>query len=270
MTLEAIPHGRTGGGSLRASGAPHRRLQSAVGSVISPTTTTIKRRASCRASPSGVYAVLEEVTRRDLPPNRVFCEWGSGFGAVTCMAALLGYQAYGIEIEADLTQHARAIARRLRIPAMMICASMFPKGYGSFLGPNGATLTRPASGRNADGGDGEPLRYDGMDIDIAEIGLFFAYPWPVERDLIRELFDAVAMAGAILVLYHTELDIRVYRKVEDKITERAGSAANFGMSLPIPSISLPSFWPLQVRGINYLPPCHVLDVVQQSPESCWR
>ena len=166
------------------------------------------------SEPERVYAVLEEVTRRHLPPNRVFCEWGSGFGAVTCMAALLGYQAYGIEIEADLTQHARAIARRLRIPAMMICASMFPKGYGSFLGPNGVILTRPAPGRNTNGGDGEPLRYDGMDIDIAEIGLFFAYPWPVERDLIRELFDAVAMAGAILVLYHTELDIRVYRKVE--------------------------------------------------------
>ena len=166
------------------------------------------------SEPERVYAVLEEVTRRHLPPNGVFCEWGSGFGAVTCIAALLGYQAYGIEIEADLTQHARAIARRLRIPAMMICASMYPKGYGSFLGPNGATLTRPALGRSADGGDGEPLRYDGMDIDIAEIGLFFAYPWPMERDLIRELFDAVAMAGAILVLYHTELDIRVYRKVE--------------------------------------------------------
>jgi hypothetical protein len=81
------------------------------------------------------------------------------------------------------------------------------------VGADGVELARPASSRNVHDGDGEPLRYDGMDIDIDEIGLFFVYPWAVERDLIRELFDAVAVAGAILVLYHTELDIRVFRKV---------------------------------------------------------
>jgi hypothetical protein len=44
---------------------------------------------------------------------------------------------------------------------------------------------------------------------IADIGLFFAYPWPEERDLIQELFEAVARQGAILVMYHTDTDIRV-------------------------------------------------------------
>ena len=165
------------------------------------------------SEPERVYAVLEEVTRRHLPPNQVFCEWGSGFGTATCLAALLGYRAYGIEIEADLVRQSRAIARRLKIPAMMICASMFPTGYGSRSGASGAALTRPASPGSAHGEEREPLRYDGMDIDIAEIGVFFAYPWPKERDLIRELFEAVAMTGAILVLYRTELDIRVLRKV---------------------------------------------------------
>src|SRR2546421_6278479 len=41
--------------------------------------------------PERVWAVLAEVTRRQLPPTRVFCEWGSGFGTATCLAALLGY-----------------------------------------------------------------------------------------------------------------------------------------------------------------------------------
>ena len=48
--------------------------------------------------PERVFAVLEEVTTRQLPPNRIFCEWGSGFGTATCLASLLGYEAYGIEI----------------------------------------------------------------------------------------------------------------------------------------------------------------------------
>jgi hypothetical protein len=30
----------------------------------------------------------------------------------------------------------------------------------------------------------------------------------------RQLFEAVARAGAILVVYHTDTDIRVFRKVE--------------------------------------------------------
>ena len=144
--------------------------------------------------PEIVFSALEEVTKRNLPPNRVFCEWGSGFGTATCMASLLGYEAYGIEIEADLVRLSRAIARRLRIPVEIICTSMFPKGYGSY--------------------SGRPLRYDGMDIDIAEIGLFFVYPWPEERELMQDLFDAVAAAGAILVAYYTDKNVCVFRKVD--------------------------------------------------------
>ena len=59
-----------------------------------------------------------------------------------------------------------------------------------------------------------PLRYDGMEIAIADIGVFFAYPWPEERALMQQLFEAVARVGALLVVYHTDTDIRVLRKVE--------------------------------------------------------
>ena len=53
-----------------------------------------------------------------------------------------------------------------------------------------------------------------MEIAIADIGLFFAYPWPEERALMRQLFEVVGRAGALLVMYHTDTDIRVWRKVE--------------------------------------------------------
>ena len=61
-----------------------------------------------------------------------------------------------------------------------------------------------------------PLRYAGMESAIADIGVFFAYPWPEERALMRQLFEAVAREGALLVMYHTDTDIRVFRKVEGK------------------------------------------------------
>jgi hypothetical protein len=129
-----------------------------------------------------VFAVLAEVTTRQLPPTRVFCEWGSGFGTATCLAALLGYKAYGLEIDEELVRRSRAIARRLGIPVTMLCTSLLPAGYAASSGVNGAALVTPGSVRDhhdtteARG----PLRYDGMEIAIAEIGLFFAYPWPEE------------------------------------------------------------------------------------------
>jgi len=165
--------------------------------------------------PERVWAVLAEVTTRQLPPTRVFCEWGSGFGTATCLAALLGYEAYGLEIDKELAQLSRAIARRLGIPVTMLCTSFLPAGYEASAGVNGAALVTPASVRGHDTTEARgPLCYAGMAIAIADIGLFFAYPWPEERALMQELFEAVAREGAILVVYHTDTDIRVLRKVE--------------------------------------------------------
>ena len=166
--------------------------------------------------PERVFAVLAEVTTRHLPPKRVFCEWGSGFGTATCLAALLGYEAYGLEIDEELVRLSRAIARRLGIQVTMLCTSFLPAGYAASAGGDGVALVMPASVRaHHDTAEARgPLRYDGMEIAIADIGLFFAYPWPEERALMRQLFEAVARVEALLVVYHTDTDIRVWRKVE--------------------------------------------------------
>src|SRR5262245_56152036 len=167
--------------------------------------------------PERVFAVLEEVTTRCLPPTRVFCEWGSGFGMATCLAALLGYEAYGLEIDEELVRLSRVIARRLGISVTMLCTSLLPAGYAASVGSDGMALVMPASVSDHNAKARGPLRYDGMEIAIADIGLFFAYPWPEERELMRQLFEAVARAGSILVVYHTDTDIRVFRKVEDEV-----------------------------------------------------
>ena len=172
--------------------------------------------------PERVFVVLEEVTTRQLPPTRVFCEWGSGFGTATCLAALLGYEAYGLEIDAELVRLSRAIARRLGIPVTMLCTSLFPQGYEASSGGDDAARVTPQSVRDHTDAGREPRRYDGMEIAIADIGVFFAYPWPEERELMQELFEAVAREGALLVVYHTDTDIRVLRKVGQNPTRKPG------------------------------------------------
>jgi hypothetical protein len=166
--------------------------------------------------PEQVFAVLAEVTRRQLPPTRVFCEWGSGFGTATCLAALLGYKAYGLEIDAELVRRSRAMARRLRIPVTLLCTSFWPVGYAASAGDDDVALVTPTSvsTHNDTAETRGPLRYAGMASAIADIGPFFAYPWPEERTLMRQLSEAVAQVGALLVVYHTDTDIRVWRKVE--------------------------------------------------------
>src|SRR5919204_6806422 len=120
--------------------------------------------------PERVFAVLDEVTRRQLPPTRVFCEWGSGFGTATCLAALLGYEAYGLEIDEELVRRSRAIARRLGIPVKILCTSFLPEGYAAYAGVDGAALVTPESlsAHNDSDEAREPLRYDGMEITIAD------------------------------------------------------------------------------------------------------
>ena len=129
------------------------------------------------------------------------------------MAALLGYEAYGLEIEEELVRLSKAIARRLGIPVELLCTSIFPEGYGSYVGVGGAELVVPEPVRDQEDRDRRPLRYAGMTIDIDEIGMFFVYPWAEERELMQDLFDAIAAEGAILVVYHTDKEVCVFRKV---------------------------------------------------------
>src|SRR5262249_47715294 len=95
--------------------------------------------------PERAVPVLAEVTRRQLPPTPVFCQSGGGFGTATCLAALRGYEAYGLEIDEELVRLSRAMAQRLGIPVTMLCTSFLPAGYETSAGGDGAALVTPAS-----------------------------------------------------------------------------------------------------------------------------
>ncbi len=98
----------------------------------------------------------------------------------------------------------------------ILCASYIPEGYESYAGVGGEDLVKSVTFSYPGAATDPEPRYDGIDIEIAAIDLFFVYPWPEEQELIQTLFDAVAVEGAILVAYYSAREIYVYRKVFDE------------------------------------------------------
>src|SRR5205085_9980642 len=74
------------------------------------------------------YGVLNGLTVSGIPTGSLFCEWGSGFGVVACLAAFLEFDASGIEIEGELVDAARQLADDFDLPVEFIHGSFIPKG----------------------------------------------------------------------------------------------------------------------------------------------
>jgi hypothetical protein len=149
-----------------------------------------------------VYAALRAVEAAGGLTGRWFCEWGSGLGVVSCLAAMLGLEAWGIEAEATLVRASRRLAGDFGLPVEFVHGSYVPAGAEAGLtrGRDFAWLSR--DGRSA---------YEAMGLGLEEFDLVFAYPWPDEEALIAELFEGHARAGAMLLSYHADGDLRLRR-----------------------------------------------------------
>jgi hypothetical protein len=106
--------------------------------------------------------------------------------------------------------------------------SYVPDGYDSYAGMGGEVLIKEERMGSPDDHVHSALIYDGMDREVAEIDVFFVYPWPLEQAFMRELFDEIAGEGAILIAFHKSGEILVWRKIGDSDDEREGLASSFG------------------------------------------
>lgn len=162
------------------------------------------------SNPEKVFAAIATLKESGILRGDVFCEWGSGFGIATCIASLIGFEAYGIEIEDGLVKLSTELARDLSIPAEYLCTSYLPEGYEECEGIGGKDLLPPQA--TTSGGaiiDTTPL-YDGL--DPGEVDLFFVYPWPGQEEFMMDLFDEVASEDAILLIYQADGETTVHRQ----------------------------------------------------------
>jgi hypothetical protein len=160
------------------------------------------------SEPAQVYAALKHVRDEGLALGERFIEWGSGFGVATNLAAQLGFEATGIELEDGLVEIAESLAEKYQTGAEFITTTYIPEGYISYDHVGGSDIVPDESfGHQAD-----PPRYDGMDIGLDEIDVFFVYPWPGEQEMMLKLFQSVASEDAILIAYYGDGEICIYRK----------------------------------------------------------
>jgi hypothetical protein len=156
---------------------------------------------------AGAYGVLTAVAAANLAPGSRFCEWGSGFGVVACLAAMAGFDACGIEIEADLVDAARRLADDFDLPVQFARDSFIPAGGEACVDAGGAFawLTTDTGGAEEE-----------LDLAPDDFDVIFAYPWPDEERVTADLFRRYAAVGALLVTYHGGEGFRLRRKTRKR------------------------------------------------------
>jgi hypothetical protein len=152
---------------------------------------------------AGAYLALRSLEASGLLAGRWFCEWGSGLGVTACLAALLEFDAWGIEIEGELVDAARQLAADFDLPVEFVCGSFIPKSGDAFAeaAADCAWLTGVAGGGHEELGLG-PEEFD----------VIFAYPWPDEERLTAELFDQYGREGAVLMTFAEVGGLRLRQK----------------------------------------------------------
>ncbi|MES1259817.1 MAG: hypothetical protein ABUL71_04415, partial [Gemmatimonadota bacterium] len=135
----------------------------------------------------GVLAAL----LRHRSPGATFLEWGSATGVITIMAEMLGFNACGIELDADLVGVARSLATRFDSRAQFAAGSFVPAGY----------VWRPSGGdgRIATIGDGAS-GYRELGRSLDDFDIVFGYPWRGEEPMMRDLMSRYGRSDALLLL----------------------------------------------------------------------
>ena len=151
-----------------------------------------------------VHRALAAVESNHLATGRRFIEWGSGVGVVTCLAALVGFDAVGIEIESALVKIAQELAETHDIDVQFACGSFVPDGVEPSV-----DLSGDVNWLSTTGSDG----YAELELEPDDFDLVFAYPWPGEEPVIFDLFADTAAVGTLLLTYHGLEGVRLQRKV---------------------------------------------------------
>jgi hypothetical protein len=154
-----------------------------------------------------IYRCLKVVYDSHLLSGNRFCEWGSGVSVVASLAAMIGYESYGIEYDSNLCTVAEAICEDFDVPVEVVNGSFIPDGVEDLVNDAFATHNGELALHT------DPDRtYEELGYEINDFDLIFAYPWPNDAELTHDIFDRCAAPGALLLTYYDGESISLFRK----------------------------------------------------------
>ena len=158
-----------------------------------------------------VYRSLRAITEANLAAGTSLCEWGSGFGVVASLAAMLEFQVCGIEIERALVNASRRLADDFCLPVEFVHGSFVPSGAEADVEESHADSSSEYFWLVTDADD----TYDELGRGPHDFDVVFAYPWPAEECLIEGIFEKYAAEEALLLTYTSYDSVRLRRKVRN-------------------------------------------------------
>ncbi len=148
-------------------------------------------------------------------PGRRFLEWGSATGVITIMADLLGFEAYGIELDADLVGEARGLADAWGSGARFAAGSLLPTGYRFRGNRGGGRLGTIGEGTSGYLELGHPLE----DFDVV-----YGFPWSGEEAMMLDLMRCYGRSDALLLLNTGDHGMTMYRGGRSMVQKRQGES----------------------------------------------
>ena len=131
-----------------------------------------------------------------------FLEFGSGLGVITTTASLIGYEAYGIEIDPKLVRRSQELAEKYDATSEFAFGSFIPDAYewtGEFEDEFFKTII---DDRDA---------YEDLDMELRDFDLVYGFPWPGERLFFLDIMNRFGRPGALFMTYDVREGIIVER-----------------------------------------------------------
>jgi SAM-dependent methyltransferase len=150
-----------------------------------------------------VWHCLKLLSENQMTNGKMFCEWGSGFGIVTALASILGFEAIGIEAESFLVDESKKF-----LAGQGIAAEIW---HGNFL-PAGSQRLAKSQSHHASLFHNVADAYSQHDFQLDDFAVVFAYPWPGEDHFLQEVFRHYAADGALLLMFLGPYQVELHRK----------------------------------------------------------
>jgi hypothetical protein len=158
--------------------------------------------AAFHAFVPGDYPAAAAALIRLRPHAESFIELGSGVGVIAITAALLGYDAAGIEIDPWLVDRSSELAAEFGAEVGFAAGSFVPPTFQDEVDREQTEIPTILDG---------PSGYAELGRDLDDFDLVYAFYWPGLEDLFFELMRQHGRRGALLLTYGGLEGYRVWR-----------------------------------------------------------